>query len=106
MALAMQIGDALNKAYAHHPWTVGFQGRNLVIRHLSIASEVHRLIGQDGFASLLPREKLGSPKQVTQSAIEFGGQLLEAFGLKRGPWDGSLPVVPPAWVYKQQKDFH
>jgi hypothetical protein len=103
--LALQIGEALNKAYPDHPWTVGFQGRNLVIRHLSIASEVHRVIGQDGFASLLPRNKLGTPKEVAQSAIEFGGELLEAFGLKRGKWDGTLPIVPASWVYKQQS-FH
>lgn len=103
--LALQIGEALNKAYPDHPWTIGFQGRGLVLRHLSIASEVHRVLGQDGFSSLLPREKLGTPKEVQRTAIEFGGQLLEAFGLKRGKWDGTLPVVPRAWTYHQEGRF-
>lgn len=106
MQLALQVGEALNRAYPHHPWTVGFQGRGLVIRHLSIASEVMRVIGREGFSSLLPREKLGTPKEITHTAVEFGGQLLEAFGLKRGAWDGSIPIVPRAWTHRKEKDFH
>jgi hypothetical protein len=106
MALAIQIGEALNRAYPNHPWTVGFQGRGLVIRHLSIASEVMRVIGREGFSSLLPRDKLGTPKEVSHTAIEFGGMLLEAFGLKRGAWDGSIPQVPSSWVRRKHKDFH
>ena len=106
MFLAQQVGEALNKAYPNHPWVIGFQGRGLVIRHLSIASEVARVIGREGFSSLLPREKLGTPKEVTHTAMEFGGQLLEAFGLPRGAWDGTLPVVPRAWVYRKEGAFH
>lgn len=104
--LAMDIGKALNDAYANHPWIVGFQGRGLVVRHLAIASEVARVIGREGFSSLLPREKLGTPHAVRHTAIEFGGQLLECFGLKRGPWDGSLPVVPRSWVRRKEGSFH
>src|SRR6266478_3098394 len=94
MALALEIGDVLQKEYPSHPWVVGFQSRALVIRHMSIASEVERVIGRSGFASLLPRDKLGTPKDLRASVIEFAGQLLEAFDLPRGPWDGRLPKVP------------
>lgn len=104
MQLAEYIGDELQKSYPNHPWVIGFQGRALVIRHLAIASEVARVIGREGFASLLPREKLGTPKEVRKSAIEFGGQLLEAFSLPRGPWDGRLPIVPN-WKPKQTSRF-
>lgn len=105
MKLAMEIGEILQKEYPSHPWVVGFQSRNLVVRHLSIASEVERLIGRSGFASLLPREKLGTPKEIRDSVVEFGGQLLEAFNLPRGPWDGRLPEVPLAWRHGQDGNF-
>src|ERR1700733_13193085 len=101
----MDIGKALNDAYANHPWIVGFQGRGLVVRHLAIASEVARVIGKEGFSSMLPRDKLGTPSQVAHSAMVFGGQLLEAFGLPRGVWDGTPPQVPDAWKHKQQGRF-
>ncbi len=104
MQLAEYIGDELQKAYPNHPWIIGFQGGALVIRHLAIASEVSRVIGKEGFASLLPRNKLGTPKEIRKSAIEFGGQLLEAFSLPRGPWDGRLPIVPN-WKPKQAQNF-
>ena len=106
LALAQVIGQALNKAYPDHPWIVGFQGRGLVIRHLSSAGEVARVLGREGFSALLPREKLRTPKQIAATATEFGGQMLEAFGLPRGKWDGRLPVVPVAWSKGKEKGFH
>ena len=106
MELAKQIGEALNKVYPDHPWIIGFQGRGLVIRHLSIASEVARVIGREGFSTLLPRERLGTPSQVTKAAADFGGALLEAFGLPRGAWDGRPPVVPSTWARQKYKDFN
>jgi hypothetical protein len=104
MELAVEIGRVLQREYPNHPWIVGFQGRGLVIRHLAIASEVARVIGREGFSSLLPRDKLDTPKEVTRSAIRFGGELLEAFGLPRGPWDGRLPIVPQ-WKPRQDRAF-
>lgn len=102
---AKQVGDALCKHYPNHPWIVSIQGGGLVIRHLSIAAEVYRMIGREGFASLLPRTKLGTPTEVAKTAVRFGGELLEAFGLKRGAWDGTLPVVPAAWAKGKQGQF-
>lgn len=103
--LAIDIGQILEKHYPNHPWIIGFQGRGLVIRHLAIASEVARVIGREGFASVLPRDKLGTPKEVKHSAVVFAGALLEAFQLPRGAWDGRLPIVPASWRYKQDRQF-
>ncbi len=103
--LALDIGIILERHYPNHPWIVGFQGRSLVIRHLAIASEVHRIIGREGFASMLPRDKLGTPREVKHSVVMFAGALLEAFQLPRGAWDGRQPVVPAAWRYKQDRQF-
>ncbi len=103
--LAVRIGQILEKHYPNHPWLIGFQGRGLVIRHLAIASEMARVIGREGFATLLPREKLGTPREVTHAAVMFAGELLEAFRLPRGAWDGRPPVVPAAFKYKQDRDF-
>lgn len=97
LALAQQVGEALCRAYPNHPWIVGFQGGGLVVRHMSIANAMTFATGRDGFCSLLPRNKLGTPTELRMTVIRFGGELLEAFGLKRGPWDGSEPVVPAAW---------
>lgn len=103
--LAIHIGQVLERHYPNHPFIIGFQGRGLVIRHLAIASEMARVIGREGFATLLPRERLGTPKDVTHAAVTFAGELLEAFQLPRGAWDGRLPVVPAAWKYKQDRAF-
>lgn len=103
--LAIQIGQVLEREYPNHPFIIGFQGRGLVIRHLAIASEMARIIGREGFATLLPREKLGTPKEVTHAAVMFAGELLEAFQLPRGAWDGRPPIVPTAWKYKQDRAF-
>ena len=99
--LAFRIGYALCNLYPDHPWLVSFQGRGLVIRHLAIASEVARVLGREGFASLLPREKLGTYHQMVTTAMRFGGELLEAFSLPRSRWDGRPPTVPSEWKHKQ-----
>lgn len=103
--LAIHIGRVLERTYPNHPFIIGFQGRGLVIRHLAIASEMARIIGREGFATLLPREKLSTPKEVTHAAVMFAGELLEAFQLPRGAWDGRPPIVPSAWKYKQDRAF-
>jgi len=102
MELALEVGKALNQHYPNHPWIVGFQGGGIVVRHLVIAGAVAEELGREGFASLLPRNKLGTPKEVQRSAVEFGGQLLEAFGLKRGAWTGEPAIVPASWRYRQE----
>lgn len=104
MELAQYIGDLLQKEYPNHPWIVSFQGRGLILRHLSIASEVQRVIGREGFASLLPRENMTTPSEIRKNVVRFAGELLEAFDLPRGPWDGRPPKVPD-WRKQQDGNF-
>jgi hypothetical protein len=94
MHIAKQIGDALQRHYPDHPWIVSVQGRAIIIRHLAIAAEVAAKIHREGFGAVLPKDALGTPKQIVRSAIQFGGQLLEAFSLPRGRWDGRDPICP------------
>jgi hypothetical protein len=101
--LALQIGLLLEKYYPNHPWNVGFQGRALVIKHLAIASEVMRILGTEGFCTLLPDSGTLTTKQLTYIVVNFAGALLEAFDLPRGAWDGRVPVVPKEWVRGQQR---
>ena len=94
MALAVAVGEALNKAYPDHPWLVDFQGGHIVVKHLAIEDAVHAAIGKRGFSCALPYDRLSTHQQVTTSAIRMGGQLLEQFHLPRGAWDGRDPIVP------------
>jgi hypothetical protein len=105
MEVAFRVGEALNKLYPDHPWLISFQGQGLVIRHMAIAQAVAEELGREGFASLLPREKLTTYRQTVDTAMRFGGELLEAFGLPRGKWDGRPPIVPGSWKYKQDRKF-
>ena len=98
MALATEVGKVLNEHYPDHPWVISVQGGSLVLRHLSIAGAVAMATGEAGFSSLLPREKLGTPREVGKTAVRFGGELLEAFGLKRGAYRGEPPHVPVALI--------
>jgi hypothetical protein len=101
MMIAQDIGTILNRVYANHPWVIAVQSEGIIIRHLAIAHAVHRQLGRDGFASLLPRDKM-EPKQLRMTVLRFAGELLEAFGLPRGAWDGRDPVVPVEWTYRQE----
>lgn len=108
MAIAKQVGDALQRHYPDHPWVISVQGRAIIVRHLAIAAEVAAKIHREGFGSVLPKDKLGTPKEIAKSAVRFGGELLEAFGLPRGKWDGRDPVCPAGWTRKtpfQRKGF-
>ena len=93
-AIAFQVGEALNKHYPNHPWVISFQGGAIIIRHLSIAHAVWRELKRDGFGAVMNPKMLNTPTEITKSAVRFGGELLEAFGLPRGAWDGREPVVP------------
>jgi hypothetical protein len=105
MELAQRVGDALNRSYPDHPWMISVQGRGIIVRHLAIANAVAMEIGREGFGSLLPREKLGTHQEMTDTVMRFGGQLLEAFDLPRGAWDGRDPKVPANWKAKQSGGF-
>lgn len=93
LKIALEVGHALEKAYPNHPWVVAFQGQALLVKHMAISDEWKLATGKEGMCFLLPKNKLGTPKEITQSAITAGGQMLEAFGLKRGAWNGDRPQV-------------
>jgi len=95
MALAKEVAETLNRLYPHHPWLVGFQGGNVIVRHMAIDDVVHQAVGMRGFAYAIDPKDLQTPSAITHAAMSAGGQLLEAFGLPRGPWDGRDPVCPP-----------
>ncbi len=94
-AMAIEIGMYLQKFYPNHPFIVGFQGGALVIRHIPIASEMARVFGREGFCTMLARHSCDTPSELRHEVMLKAGELLEAFGLPRGPWDGRPPVVPP-----------
>lgn len=105
LALALEIWKQLNKAYPNHPWLVQFQGGAMIVRHTVINAEVAAKLKRDGFGFLLPKDKLGSHKEVVKSAIQAGGAMLELFGMRRGAWDGSDPKIPSDWKPKQEANF-
>ena len=100
-AKAFEVAQTLERLYPNHQWMVGFQGRALVVRHPYISTLVKMVLGQDGFAFKLPDTRGCSPKSLAHSAMIAGGQMLEAFGLPRGPWDGREPTVPKHWKRKE-----
>lgn len=94
--IAMQVRVALERHYPDHPWSVTFSGHALVVRHGLIAGVIKDATGFPNFGSLLPKDKLGSPKAIVKSAVTFGGALLEAFGLPRGRLEPDCHLrIPP-----------
>lgn len=103
---AKEVATTLEQHYPNHPWLISFQGRVLVVRHLAISDLVRNSLGRDGFGFVLKHLDTHTSAELAKSAVTAGGQLLEAFGLKRGAWDGQDPVVPAGWKHKQPKSFH
>jgi len=103
LAKAQEVGDTLMAKYPNHPWVVSFQGRVLVVRHLAINDVLERGLGRRGFGFVIHHLKNSSAKQLAHSAVIAGGQMLEAFGLPRGPWDGAEPTVPKEWVKRHMR---
>jgi hypothetical protein len=103
--LAMAVGEALNTHYPHHPWIVSFQSHGIIIRHMAIAQAVWFGLGRDGFATLIPKGTK-SHKEIMRTALMFGGELLEAFSLPRGAWDGRPPTVPREWQRKKAEGWN
>jgi len=114
MAIARQIGHALNKHYPDYLWQISVQGGGLVLRNASISMVASAFLRREGFAYLMPREKMGTPKEIEESAVRAGGAMLELFSLPRGrapiPDPDALAAsglvkIPADWVKKQQKNF-
>lgn len=102
---AKEVAVTLERHYPNHPWLVSFQGRALVVRHLAISDLVRNALGRDGFGFVLKHLTAYSASDLARNAVNAGGQMLEAFGLKRGAWKGEEPQVPAGWKRKQPKSF-
>jgi hypothetical protein len=114
MAIAHQVARVLNQHYPDHLWQIQVQGGGLVLRHHSISMVAAAFLKREGFSYLMPRDKMGTPKQIEHSAIMAGGNMLELFGLPRGrapiPDPDALAAsgliqIPKDWVQRQQAKF-
>jgi hypothetical protein len=102
---AREVAHTLEKIYPGHPFLVSFQGRVLVVRHMLISALVRSALGRDGFGFVLKHLESHSASDLAHSAMVAGGQMLEAFGLPRGKWDGRAPTVPSGWTRKKPETF-
>lgn len=114
MAIAHQIAHALNKHYPDYLWQISVQGGGLVLRNASISMVAAAFLRREGFAYLIPRDKMGTPKEIEESAVRAGGAMLELFSLPRGKAPipdpdalaaSGLVKIPADWVKKQQRNF-
>lgn len=103
---AKQVAETLEQHYPNHPWLISFQGRAIIIRHLAISDTCREELGRDGFGFVLKHLDSYSASQLAHNAVMGGGQMLEAFGLPRGAWDGRDPTVPSGWVRKKPETFN
>ena len=114
MAIAQQVAGALNRHYPDHLWHIAVQGGGLVLRHAAISMVASAYLRREGFAFLMPRDKMGTPSEIEASAVRAGGAMLELFGLPRGRAEYPTPEdmvrngaiqIPAAWRPNQLKDF-
>ena len=103
---AQEVARTLEYKYPNHPWLISFQGRALVVRHLAISDLVRNELGRDGFGFVLKHLDSYSSSDLAHNAMMAGGQMLEAFGLKRAAWKGAEPVIPPGWKFKKPSTFN
>src|SRR5208282_5087376 len=94
---ALEISQALEKHYPHHPWEVSFQGGALIVRHKVINHEVAAALRREGFGFVLPKNVAHNRRNAVKGAVEAGGAMLELFQLPRGKYDGRDPVIPSDW---------
>lgn len=114
MAIARQVAHALNKHYPDHLWQISVQGGGLVLRHASISMVAAAFLRREGFAYLMPRDKMGTPAEIEESAVKAGGAMLELFCLPRGKAEipdpdllaaSGLIKIPADWQKRQQRNF-
>lgn len=106
LAKAQEVLDTLCRHYPLHPWAVSFQGRVLVVRHAWISEAVRMQLKRDGFGFVLKHADSHSAKDLAKKAVMAGGQMLEAFGLPRGRYDGREIVIPATWKPRRPETFH
>jgi hypothetical protein len=114
MAIAQEVAAVLNKHYPDYLWHIQVQGGGLVLRNHSISCVASAFLRREGFAYLMPRDKMSTPRQIVESAVNAGGSMLELFGLPRGrapiPDPDALAAsglvkIPADWRVKQHRNF-
>lgn len=103
---AQQVATTLERHYPNHPWLISFQGRVLVVRHLAISDLVRNDLGRDGFGFVLKHWDTSTASELSHKAMLAGGEMLEAFGLKRGAWKGEEPQIPAGWQKKKVQGWN
>lgn len=106
LAKAQEVLETLCRHYPLHPWGVSFQGRVLVVRHEAISQAVRSKLSRDGFGFVLKHLDSYSAHELAKNAVTAGGTMLEAFGFKRGAWDGSDPVIPSTFKPRKPETFN
>ena len=106
LAKAQEVLHTLCQHYPGHMWGVSFQGRVLVVRHQLICAAVRQHLSRDGFGFVLKHLDSYSASELAHNAVMAGGEMLEAFGFKRGQWDGSEPVIPETWKPRRPETFN
>ena len=106
LAKAQEVLAKLCEHYPLHPWGVSFQGRVLVVRHELISQAVRWHLSRDGFGFVIKHIDSHSPKDLAHKAVMAGGEMLEAFGFKRGSWDGRDPVIPKTFKPRRPETFN
>lgn len=106
LAKAQEVLNTLCQHYPLHLWQVSFQGRVLVVRHGLISEAVRRELSRDGFGFVLKHLDSYSASDLAKNAVMAGGTMLEAFGFKRGAWDGSDPVIPSTFKPRRPETFN
>jgi hypothetical protein len=106
LAKAQEVLQTLCQHYPGHLWQVSFQGRVLVVRHSLISMAVRQHLSRDGLGFVLKHLDSYSASELAHNAMLAGGEMLEAFGYKRGSWDGSDPVIPSTFKRQRPETFN
>lgn len=81
MDKAKEVGETLQRHYPGHLWAVAFQGGALVVKNLAISSF---------YGFIIKHHDSFSATDLSNKAVEAGGELLERAGMPRGKWDGQF----------------
>lgn len=81
-AVAKSATEVLLHHYPDHIWLTGWApGNNLVIKNLSISSQIGRVLHVPDVVS---------PTDFNKRLMRIGGEFLELAGMPRGRWNGEM----------------
>ena len=94
--IAHLAAGLLSKHYPNHLWMVGWApGAVLVIKNMAMDSR---------YGYTVDAGKAATSSELEKAIVMGGGELLERMGLKRGAWDGTVPLnvegIPSSFLQK------